>query len=107
MVSGRVLPCLTWPEEVEQNLEFGSAAAPRAVRLFRTDHVAAGGFQRAPLQADVLIDRRDAGIAIGRHRGRLSQKLLDLPRLSCQNVLDNSIETEIWSHCSASVGETK
>jgi hypothetical protein len=40
-----------------------------------------GGLQRASLQAEVLIDCRDAGIAIGWHGGRPSQKLLDVPRV--------------------------
>jgi hypothetical protein len=55
------------PEKVEQDLELGAAAALRATGLLSSDHVAAGGLQRAPLQAEILINRRDSGIAIGRH----------------------------------------
>jgi hypothetical protein len=51
-------------EKVELDLAFGSAVASRAARLFSTDHVAAACLQRATLQAEVLVDRRDTGIAV-------------------------------------------
>ena len=57
------------PKKVEQDLEFGAAAAAGAAGLFSADDVAAGCLQRATLQAEVLVDRRDAGIAVGRHGG--------------------------------------
>jgi hypothetical protein len=92
-------------EKVEQDLQFGSSAASCAARLFGPDHLAAGRLQHATLQAKVLVDRRDSGIAVGRHWGcRPPQMILDVPRVTCQNSSNNSIETGISSHRSASVG---
>lgn len=91
--------------EIGQDLEFDSAVASRATRLSGPDHVSVGRLQRAALQGKVRIDRRDAGMAAGRHWDvvRLGT-VLDVPGASCQNAASNSVGTEDSSHRSASVG---
>jgi hypothetical protein len=82
-------------EQVEQDLEFGSAAASGAARLLSTDHVAAGGLQRATLQAEVLgRSSRRGHSRRSALRCRQSRKILDVLRVSCQNALNNPIGAE-------------
>jgi hypothetical protein len=53
--------------EVEQDLQLGSAVAPRAARLLGAEHLAPRCFEGGTLDAEVLIEGADAGITIEGH----------------------------------------
>jgi hypothetical protein len=65
------------------------------LRLFGPDHVAAGRLQRAPLQAEVLIDRRNAGIAAGRLGEVRLKRFWTVPRYRVRTLPATLLRREI------------
>ena len=58
---------VAWLNEVEQHLQFGAPVAPIAAFLLSTDHAAPRRPQRPPLHGEILVQRGDARVAVGRH----------------------------------------
>ena len=53
--------------EVEQHLQLGPAVATRAAGLLGTDHFAADRLKDSALDAEVVVEGADAGIAVEEH----------------------------------------
>ena len=67
--------------EVEQHLQLGAPVAPAAAGFLGPDDGTASGLKRGPLQAQVLVDGGNTGVAIEWHEAGpiLSRWSLDPP----------------------------
>ncbi len=55
-------------QKIEQDLQFSTTVAARAARLLGTDHLTTRRRQCGMLDREILIEDRDAGIAVQRHK---------------------------------------
>jgi hypothetical protein len=65
----RVTTSVSPARKIEQDLQFGTTVAAGAARLLCADHLTTRRLHRGMLKREILIEARDAGIAVTQHRG--------------------------------------
>src|ERR1700712_5371809 len=99
---------VTWLHEVEQHLQLGAPISAAARGFLGPDDVTAGCFKHGPLQAQVLVDGRNAGVAVERHDESPILSRLSLNPLGklYQAPKTDPNETQIEFHHDTSMGYT-